>query len=85
MLTLWYIPNWSALPGSVRATLNDIYYRRVVDTDEGEEGLVTPDDWPYDARTQVEHLLPRYDGNDEPTPWNRVPDRMRLLPAGRDS
>ncbi len=81
LLTLWYIPNWSGLPGSVRATLRDIYDRRVVDIDEGDENLPTVDDWPADAFAQVEHLVPRYDGNDKPAAWNRLPDRDRLLPA----
>ncbi len=83
LLTLWYIPNWSALPGSVRATLRDIYDRRVVDIDEGGEDLPTVDAWPANALTQVEHLVPRYEGDDTPTAWNRLPDRSRLLPGRR--
>ncbi len=82
LLTLWYIPNWSDLPGSVRATLRDIYDRRVVDIDEGDVDLPTVDAWPADALAQVEHLVPHYEGHDLPTAWNRVPDRSRLLPRG---
>ena len=81
LLTLWYIPNWSALPGSVQATLHDIYHRQVVDIDEGIGDLPTPDDWPAEALANVEHLLPRYAGQDSPTPWNRLPDRKRLIAA----
>ncbi len=81
LLTLWYIPNWSAMPGSVRATLRAIYDRQVVDIDEGAGNLTTPDHWPGEARKKIEHLLPHYEGDDEPTAWNRLPDRERLLSA----
>ena len=81
LLTLWYIPNWSSLPGSVRATLRQIYNRHVVDIDEGVGGLPTVDDWPDDALEHVQHLLPEYDGSDQPTPWNRIPDRSRMIPV----
>ncbi len=85
LLTLWYIPNWSSLPGSVRATLRSIYNRHVVDIDDGEDDLPTVDHWPTDAIEHVRHLLPEYDGDDRPTPWNRIPDRSRLLSAGGDA
>lgn len=81
LLTLWYIPNWSAMPGSVQATLRAIYDRQVVDIDEGAGDLPTPDGWPEEAREMIEHLLPQYEGHDEPTEWNRLPDLARLLPA----
>ncbi len=81
LLTLWYIPNWAGLPGSVRATLRDIYDRRVVDIDEGDENLPTVDDWPADAFATVEHLVPTYEGDEQPAAWNRLPDRARMLPA----
>ena len=81
LLTLWYIPNWSAMPGSVQATLRAIYDREVVDIDEGAGGLPTPDSWPAEAMEKIEHLVPHYAGEDEPTKWNRLPDRARLLPA----
>ncbi len=82
LLTLWYIPNWSALPGSVRATLRQIYERHVVDIDEGVGDLPTVDDWSDDALAPIRHLLPEYHGNDQPTPWNRIPDRSRMMPDG---
>ena len=75
LLTLWYIPNWSSLPGAVRATLRSIYDRRVVDIDEGDAGLPTVDDWPADALAQVDRLVPDYAGHDAPAAWNRIPDR----------
>ncbi len=82
LLTLWYIPNWSTLPGSVRATLRQIYERHVVDIDEGVGDLPIVDDWPDDALAQVRHLLPEYQGTDRPTPWNRLPDRSRMIATG---
>ncbi len=81
LLTLWYIPNWSALPGAVRATLRDIYDRRIVDIDEGDADLPTVDDWPADALARVERLLPDYAGRDTPAAWNRLPDRNLMLPS----
>ena len=53
LLTLWYIPNWSAMPGSIRATLRAIYDRQVVDIDEGAGNLPTPDNWPAEAREKI--------------------------------
>ena len=81
LLTLWYIPNWSSLPGSVRATLRQIYERHVVDIDEGVGNLPTVDDWSDDELSHIRHLLPEYRGNDRPTPWNRTPDRSQMMPA----
>ncbi len=81
LLTLWYIPTWSALPGSVRSALHVMCKREVVDIDEDIGDLPTVDDWPADALEHVRHLLPEYDGDDKPTPWNRTPDRSRLIPA----
>lgn len=80
LLTLWYIPNWSALPGSVRATLRNIYDRCIVDIDEGDVDLPTVDDWPADALAQIGRLVPHYEGDDVPTAWNRIPDRALMLP-----
>ena len=81
LLTLWYIPNWSSLPGSVQATLRSIYNRYVVDIDDGVGDLPTVDDWPANAVEHIRHLLPVYEGSDEPTPWNRIPERSRLIAA----
>lgn len=81
LLTLWYIPNWAAMSGSVQATLRAIYDRQVVDIDEGAGDLPTPDSWPAEARDKIKHLLPHYEGRDKPAAWNRLPDRARLLPA----
>ena len=82
LLTLWYIPNWSALPGPVQAALSAIYQRKVVDIDEDGDNLPTPDEWPATALATIDHLLPRYDGCDQPASWNRLPDRTRLLSTG---
>ncbi len=78
LLTLWYIPDWSGLPGSVQATLRSIYSRHVVDIDDGTEDLMTADDWPAETKAHIEHLVPHYTGNDQPTKWNRIPDRTRM-------
>lgn len=83
LLTLWFIPNWSALPGSIRATLRAIYDRRVVDIDEDTEELPTVDHWPAEAVAKVAHLIPHYQGDDEPAAWNRIPDREQMIRVGK--
>lgn len=81
LLTLWYIPNWQALPANVQATLRDIYQRKVVDIDDGQDNLPTCESWPPDAYGQVRHLVPRFDGDADPLPWNRIPDAAKMLAA----
>ena len=78
LLTLWYIPNWRTLPNDVQATLRDIYERKVVDIDDGEEDLPTCDAWPETAFSRIRDLIPRVDGNSPPLPWNRIPDTNRM-------
>ena len=79
LLTLWYIPNFSAQPDAVKAGLMDIYHRKVVDIDEEVTDLPTPNGWPAYALEKVNALLPDYQGDAESLPWNRTPDTTKML------
>lgn len=81
LLTLWYIPNWGSLPDDVQATLRDIYERKVVDIDDGEDDLPTCEAWPASAFEQIRELIPRVDGDHAPLRWNRIPDTTRMQRA----
>ena len=79
LLTLWYIPNWNTLEASVRATLQTIYERKVIDIDDGSQDYMTCNDWPEDEMKRISALLPDYDGSESPLPWNRIPDKAKFL------
>lgn len=85
LLTLWYIPNWRALPDDVQATLQDIYERKVVDIDEGEDDLPTCESWPAPAYQRIRDLVPRFTDEAAPLAWNRVPDVTKMLSASRSA
>ncbi|MEL7296716.1 MAG: phytanoyl-CoA dioxygenase family protein, partial [Pseudomonadota bacterium] len=78
LITLWYIPNWGTLPDNVQATLCDIYQRKVVDIDDGEEDLPTCDAWPASAFEHIRNLVPRYEGKSQSLRWNRVPEVHKM-------
>ena len=80
LLTLWYIPNWETLPDNVKATLDAIYHRRVVDIDDDKQGLQTCEQWPSFAYQKIRHLIPDYQGGAAPLAWNRKPETSRMLP-----
>jgi len=73
LITLWYHPDFSALPGPIRARIDFIFNRRDVDTDPDWADGLTPAKWPAAERAKVAPLLPSYDGGDAPQPWNRDP------------
>jgi ectoine hydroxylase-related dioxygenase (phytanoyl-CoA dioxygenase family) len=59
VITLWYHPLFHELPGSMRAALSRDNPQR--------------DAWPVSARERIADLIPTYDGDAEPLPWNRTP------------
>ncbi len=73
LITLWYHPDFAALPEPIRARIDFIFNRRGVDTDPDWADGMTPARWPAAARAKVETLLPAYDGGADPQPWNRDP------------
>lgn len=58
VITLWYYPNWDELPEGVRAHIG---------------ATELPDSWQGEAMATLGRLQPTYDGDAEPTKWNRIP------------
>jgi hypothetical protein len=58
VITLWYYPNWDELPESVRAHIG---------------ATTLPASWEGEAMATLGSLQPTYDGDAEPTKWNRIP------------
>ncbi len=80
LVTLWFHPDFASLPEAMQARIQDLFYRRGVDTDpESEEQLVMTA-WPDIQRNKIKHLFPHYEGSAEPHAWNRQPD-VSLLPT----
>ncbi len=59
VITLWYHPLYGDLPEPMRAALARPNPQR--------------DAWPDTARARIAALVPTYDGDVEPLPWNRTP------------
>ncbi len=66
LLTLWYMPDFDALPDSIKA-----YVAR-------KTPLQPPEWWAGDAGKAVEPLVPYYNGPAQPAKWNRNPDALML-------
>jgi hypothetical protein len=74
LLTLWYHPDFAALPAGIRATIRNVYDRREGDTDPAGPEAMTLDHWPEEAKRLVAGLLPPPNPpGAKPHPWNRVP------------
>ncbi len=73
LLTLWYHPDFSALPAPMQARIYSLFKREGNDTDPAAPGKLTPDNWPAVARDRIAHLLPTYNGTARLQPWNRTP------------
>lgn len=77
LLTLWYMPHWSAMPAPMRA----LAYKGFMRGDDIRSSVARPAtalDWPEPIRKSVEHLLPPGDGGVPPMRWNRTPDFAKL-------
>ncbi|MGI9491788.1 MAG: phytanoyl-CoA dioxygenase family protein [Geminicoccaceae bacterium] len=74
LITLWYHPNFNALPAGMRARIREVFDRKGVDTDPGGAEAMTLDDWPDQAKAMVKDLLPPFEPGLQPHAWNRVPD-----------
>jgi hypothetical protein len=64
LLTLWYFPDFEALPDSIKARV------------ARKTPLAPPDWWDGDAGRAVEPLVPWYHGDAQPAKWNRVPTML---------
>lgn len=78
LYTLWYLPDFDTLPESIQARYVQIFNRHELDTGDTAAGKLL-DSWPEKDRQAIEHLVPAYDGQTEPHPWNRAPDQSRML------
>lgn len=78
LLTLWYHPNFSALPAGMQARIQEIFLRRGVDTDPDAAEQKIMSQWPVEQRQKIAHLFPNYRGTVEPHAWNREPDLALL-------
>lgn len=74
LLTLWYHPDFTALPASIQARIRLTYDREYVDTDPVEDRAMTLDDWPAEARDPIADLLVPGGHKVPPENWNRVPN-----------
>jgi hypothetical protein len=78
LLTLWFMPHWSAMPPEMRA----LAYKGFMRGDDIPSSLAQPRtflDWPPPLFERIRHVLPPEDGGVAPMRWNRIPDFARLL------
>ena len=71
LLTLWYHPNFSDLPGTIRSSIWQLHNGVVdgVDTPINEGGIVT---WPEAEKQLLSGIIPRVE-KEKPLGWNRIP------------
>jgi hypothetical protein len=77
LLTLWFMPHWSAMPAPMRA----LAWKGFMRGDDIPSSVASPStfvDWPEPLKRRIAHLLPPDDGGVEPMRWNRIPDFARL-------
>lgn len=58
VITLWYFPAWDELPESLRAAVAK---------------TALPESWQGEPMRTLGSLVPTYEGDAEPTAWNRIP------------
>jgi len=80
LLTLWYMPDYEAMPAGVRVQFEKIFARTDLDIDAGESRPVSPLDWPETARSAVANLFPKADAESGEVKWQRAPDMQRMQP-----
>jgi hypothetical protein len=77
LLTLWFMPHWSAMPPEMRA----LAYKGFLRGDDIPSSAAQPStflDWPEPLLSRIHHVLPPDDGGVPPMRWNRIPDFARL-------
>ena len=78
LLTLWYLPEFQAMPEPIRARFFDIFSRKNLDVDVADQTPISPLDWPEDAKDAVRSLFPTPVHNSVPNIWERRPNRQRM-------
>ena len=77
LLTLWFMPHWSAMPPGMRA----LAYKGFMRGDDIPSSAAHPQtflDWPEPLKRRIAHLVPPDDGGVPPMRWNRIPDFAKL-------
>jgi ectoine hydroxylase-related dioxygenase (phytanoyl-CoA dioxygenase family) len=77
LLTLWFMPHWSAMPPEMRA----LAYKGFMRGDDIPSSAAHPQtflDWPEPLKRRIAHLLPPDNGGVPPMRWNRIPDFAKL-------
>jgi len=77
LITLWYVPDYQALPESIQARYLQIFNRHDVDTGDAAGGGLL-DSWPEAAKQQLKNFVPAYAGDELPLAINRRPDQRRM-------
>ena len=72
-ITLWWHPDYEALPVSIRARIWHVFEREGIDTDFDPDRSLRLDTWPEPQRSQVLPLVVTEPGPVEPEPWIRTP------------
>ena len=72
-ITLWWHPDYEALPASLRARIWQIYRREGADTDMPLDRALRPDTWPEPHRGQALPFIVTDPGPATPEPWIRTP------------
>ena len=72
-ITLWWHPDYEALPASIRARIWHVFEREGIDTDFDPGRSLRLDTWPEPQRSQVLPLVVTDPGPAEPEPWVRTP------------
>ncbi len=78
LITLWYAPDFAALPAGIRSRYAVMMAEQDGDVRESALGDLTPRTWPEAARRIIAAVLPDPACAAEPTPWRRNPDLDRL-------
>ena len=73
-ITLWWHPDYEALPAAIKARIWKLYRREEIDTDDAPGRTLRPDIWPEPQRSQALPLVVTDPGPAEPEPWNRTPE-----------
>ena len=73
-ITLWWHPDYEALPAAIKARIWKLYRREEIDTDAAPGRTLRPDIWPEPQRSQALPLVVTDPGPAEPEPWNRTPE-----------
>ena len=78
LITLWYLPEFNELPPTIRARYMNIFNRRNLDTGDSDTGDLL-DAWTEHHRRAIADLVPIFQDDDEPYPFNRAPQQHRML------